>query len=592
MGALDQTERSFVHFPFMILEQRSGFSLIRFCIRLTALCGLLFLLSSISSVSAAADTISLKKGELVDLVEKGQLFLAENDTFPQSNNGIEKWLSEQQTENSIDLFGGAYWLYAEVRNDSDTVKWVLSPNGTLIETVQVRAYLQEGSFQSFSSGYRAEHDYSLHYGKRLNLEPGASAKILVHFDSTYYASTPRFEMMVERDFEQTALVENVLSLAAFGALLTLAIYNLFFYITTKDRAYFFYSAYLFAYFLGWAFTFHLMSELFGWQNLHLHYIPFFLLPALSTLFYIEFLQLKTYFPRLAKISRINYILPIMLMPSCFFALPYAHTLATLAITIWLVLALVSGIASLRVGFWPARYFVLAFIALWIPGAIILPANIGLIPDLVSNAELLTLLGGTLDAILLSFALADKIKILATEKDKALQQTHEMLILARTDHLTGIANRHAFDQAFEEAFNNLCEVDSPRQTMLLLIDLDGLKRVNDMYGHIRGDELLCNFAKEISRLETNDISVYRLGGDEFTILACKENETHLRDAMNEMENRFIECGFENTGVSYGVAYAHECSSAHEVLEKADQRMYKSKTKRRYARAEDGPLSNVR
>lgn len=581
-----------MYFPLITVKQRSSLSstLLRLCMKPAVLCSLLLYLTFTSPINAAPETISLKQGQLANLVESGQLLLAEDNTFPDSNEAIEKWLSGKQTENSINLFGGAYWLYAEVRNDSNTEKWILSPNGTLIETIQVRAYLQDGRIQSFSSGYRAEHNYTLHYGKALNLAPGTTAKILIHFDSTYYASAPRFEMVTEPDFKQTVLIENVLSIAAFGALLTLAIYNLFFFITTKDRAYFYYSTYLFAYFLGWAFTFHIMSELFGWQNLHLHYIPFFLLPALSTLFYTEFLQLKTYFPRLAKISRVNYILPILLLPSCFVALQYAHTLATIAITIWLLLALVCGIASLRAGFRPARYFVLAFIALWIPGAIILPANIGLIPDLVSNTELLTLLGGTLDAILLSFALADKIKILASEKDKALQQTHEMLTLARTDYLTGIANRHAFDQAFEEAFNNLCKVDTPKQAMLFLIDLDGLKRVNDIYGHIRGDELLRSFAKEMSRLETDEISVYRLGGDEFTILARKENERYLRDAMNEMEDRFVDYGFEKTGVSYGIAYAHECKSAHEVLEKADQRMYQSKTKRRRARAEDGPLAN--
>ncbi|TGN40243.1 hypothetical protein E5Q11_08140 [Marinobacter confluentis] len=62
------------------------------------------------------------------------------------------------------------------------------------------------------------------------------------------------------------------------------------------------------------------------------------------------------------------------MPSCFLAVGYAHSLATVVITIWLALALISGTLAWRRGYRPARYFVFAFVALIIPGALILPAK--------------------------------------------------------------------------------------------------------------------------------------------------------------------------------------------------------------------------
>lgn len=535
-------------------------------------------------ITSFAD-ILLLEDEVVDLAEYGQLFQADQEDFPASARDLQTWLSQRQAAPSVNLFGGAYWLYAELRNNSNSTDWIVNPDGSLIDQVEVRLFLPNGTTQGFVTGYQAEHDYMLHYGKAVHLPAGSHAKLLIRFESPYYASEPSFELLVKPEFQQRVLSENVLMLAAFGALLTLALYNLFIFAITRDRSFFYYASYLVAYFLGWAFTFHIPSELFGWHNLHIHYIPFFLLPVLNTLFYMEFLQLKTHFPRLAAISRINFILPLVLLPSCFLALPYAHTLATIVISIWLVIALVSGIASLHSGFKPARYFVLAFIALLVPGAIILPANVGLIPDMVRNTELLTLLGGTLDAILLAFALADKIRILSAEKDLALKRLSKMLDVARTDHLTRIANRHAFDQAFEEAFVLTDDADDSEQTMLVLIDLDGLKRINDQYGHSRGDELLCAFATALSRLEVDDITVYRLGGDEFTILARKRSEAMMRTTITELETQLRERGFKEAGISYGIAFASESDSHNDMLTRADRRMYEFKTARRRARSKD-------
>ena len=552
-------------------------NLLRHCLFLFVLVLLLY------APIGASETVPATPGEAVDLTTTGRLFQAGEEGFPESADELSAWLSQRQDLASINLFGGSYWFYSELQNNSDITKWIVNPGGTLIENVEVRLYPQEGKVQRFISGYRAEHDYMLHYGKAIHLPPGSTAKLLIRFESPYYASHPNFELLEASEYQQRVVWENALALAAFGALLTLALYNLFIYTITRDRTFIYYSSYLVAYFLGWAFTFHVPAELFGLYNLQLHYIPFFLMPVLNTLFYMEFLQLKAQFPRLASISRINFILPLILLPSCFIALPYAHTLATLVITIWFVIALVSGIASWRSGFHPARYFVLAFIALIIPGIIILPANVGLMPDLVRNSELLTLLGGTLDAILLAFALADKIRVLSEEKDKALEHSNEMLAVARTDHLTRIANRHAFDQAFEEAFQQPEDAADPTQLMLFLIDLDGMKTINDRYGHSRGDDLLRSFAEDLVGLEAERITVYRLGGDEFTVLARCRNDLELRAAMARLETRLRERGFEGVGVSYGAAYANEVDTPSELLSRADLRMYQFKSARRRARA---------
>lgn len=532
---------------------------------------------SVWSFSSAAAT-ALSTEQTVSLFPHAQLFVAGTEAPPSSAADLPDWLGKLKPAKEISLFGGAYWIYAAVHNPTNNDHWVIDPDGRLIERVSTYVYSQNGTVQQTDSGYLAKHDYTLHYGKDMILPAHQTGFILMRIESPYYAAFPRLAVQTPEAYQQHVLLENVLALAAFGALLTLALYNLFIYTIHHDKAHFYYALYLLTYFAGWALTFQLPADLFGWHNLHFHYVPFFLLPVFNTLFYMHFLDLPQNFPKLAKLSRINIILPLALLPSSFIMLPYAHMLATAVISLWLFIAIACGIAALRSGFRPARYFVLAFMALLIPGLIILPANVGLMPSLVPNPELFTLLGGTLDAILLAFALADKIRRLASEKDHALQRFYSMMQIARTDHLTGILNRHAFDldlaaKTLSRNTNIECEL------MLFLIDLDGLKTINDKYGHARGDELLCLFTRELEQLGNPAVSFYRLGGDEFTILASKDEETRLRTGLKQIEQNLWQAGFSETGVSFGVAYANSCASLNDLYTEADKLMYEHKLSRR-------------
>lgn len=540
--------------------------------------------------SVKAVPINLHEDVAISLVNQQHLYIAKTDNPPESISEIESWLRQQEPAEKINLFGGSYWLYAEIVNQSAITEWVINPNGTLIERVNIYVYNEDNTPPDILlTGYRAKGDYTLHYGKDLQLEKNTRHKVLIRFESAYFASLPKFDVVQKTVFQQEMLFENVLTLAAFGALLTLALYNFFIYLIAREVMYFHYAAYLFVYFVGWAFTFHLPAEMFRLKVLSLHYIPFFLLPVLNTLFYLNFLQLNKYSPRLASLSRINIILPLILLPSCFIALPYAHMLATVVITIWLLIALASGITCLRQGFRPARYFVLAFIALLIPGALILPANVGLIPDLLKNSELVTLLGGTLDAILLAFALADKINLLSAENKSVVKRLHESLKMATTDNLTKINNRYAFDQDIKQLADLDASSDRFKQVALFMIDLDGLKSINDYYGHVKGDELLCYFSKGLFSLESEDTRNYRIGGDEFTILTTKANIQNLRNAMGLLEENMRNNGFKEAGISYGVASASECDSLGDMVVLADKRMYVFKAARRHSRLEDKSVS---
>ncbi|ADV67835.1 GGDEF domain-containing protein [Deinococcus maricopensis] len=537
---------------------------------------LIALICLMSGARAAHPEQPLRATQPLELGTTGTLYAARDVAFPRDLRSIDAWTRTHAPARRVNLFGGAYWLTARITNDTQTTDWVFNPHGTLIEAVEARLYTADGRVQTLHTGQRSARTYPLHYGQNITLPPGQSAELVVRFQSLYYASAPDFSVVPRAAYTHSVLWDNLLTFGALGALLSLAVYNFFIAANTRDRSLFFYAAYMLMYAVAWAFTFHVFADLFGVYDLRLYYVGFFLLPVLNTLFYRRFLRLGEQFPTLDAVSRVNIWLPLALLPSCLIAPQYAHALATLAIGVWVIIALICGIVSWRSGFRPARYFVGAFLALLIPASLILPANVGLIPDLVPNSELMTLLGGTLDGMLLAFALAERINILQREKDASMVRLQHALQLAYTDVLTGIGNRHAFDMHMEHVLSRPATHDPP---VLILMDLDGLKSINDGEGHARGDDLLRTFAQALHTRVPDSVRCFRLGGDEFTLIARESQAGELHDLIDSIERDLRLHGFPNFGVSYGAATAAHGTAMAEVYNQADSRMYRHKAARK-------------
>ena len=536
-----------------------------------------------AATAAAASPLPLSPASPLDLLKDGELSVASPaDRFP-AREDLVGWLASRPAARAVSIFGGSYWLHAQVRHDDAESRWVLDPNNTIIDRVEARLYGSDGSLQQLATGYRGAHDYALHYGKDVTLSVGVSYDVLIRFESPYYASIPRFELVTETAYQRKVLTENVIVLTALGALAALAVFNFFVYLLARTRTHLYYAGQMLAGCWGWAMVFHVPAELFGWHDLRLHYIPFYLAPAVGSLFCIEFLELRERQPRLFRLFRALVVVSLGLTPLAVFALAYAHAVATLLISAWIMLALIGGIRSLLGGFGPARFFVLAFVALLLPSLIILPGNLDLIPDLVENAEMLTLVGVVLEGILQAFALADRIRTINAERDHYSSQLVQALKVARTDVLTGIGNRFAFGLALQQ------HAEAQRRSagsahLLFVIDLDGLKLVNDQLGHARGDELIKKLADGLLALTATSGACFRLGGDEFAIFAAADEEPRLRDGLAHLELQLREQGFELSGISYGVAHwSVDSDDPAEMIRLADHNMYQHKLSRKRGRA---------
>ncbi len=120
----------------------------------------------------------------------------------------------------------------------------------------------------------------------------------------------------------------------------------------------------------------------------------------------------------------------------------------------------------------------------------------------------TLLAMTVEAVLSSLAIAYRISLLSRERDEAREQEIAARLLADTDPLTGLLNRRAFlAQAIGRAHDQL----------LLVLDIDHFKRVNETIGHDGGDEVLRVVARALRAAVPPHALVARIGGEEFAIV---------------------------------------------------------------------------
>ena len=162
-----------------------------------------------------------------------------------------------------------------------------------------------------------------------------------------------------------------------------------------------------------------------------------------------------------------------------------------------------------------------------------------------------------------------------------RQTAEQLVyLAERDALTGLYNRHRFQQ---ELARTMLESDRHQaQSAVMFFDLDEFKTINDSYGHRAGDALLIRVAGEIGALVRRNEVLARLGGDEFAILlpAVQGNEAEaLADrivrAIAQIPFRFEGQNLRVT-TSLGIAYyPTHAVDADELVARADIAMYQAK-----------------
>lgn len=167
--------------------------------------------------------------------------------------------------------------------------------------------------------------------------------------------------------------------------------------------------------------------------------------------------------------------------------------------------------------------------------------------------------------------------------KAMTQLDDMYV---RDSLTGVYNRFGMDRYFA-IVKEKC-IDTQMYLLLSFADLDGLKKINDVYGHEEGDRIISAIGR-ILQEEAGDSYVVRYGGDEFVVMGCAYSEKEADAYWARVQRRIDSYNAENPGgallsISWGsdIIRVDANTFLEDCIQGADKRMYAEKNRKKEGR----------
>lgn len=199
------------------------------------------------------------------------------------------------------------------------------------------------------------------------------------------------------------------------------------------------------------------------------------------------------------------------------------------------------------------------------GAVLAPSDIAM----VAATGLLTLMVAISAAQLAAWQ-RDEERRLRRRVERTRRAVDARRHESRTDQLTGAGNR----RGFELRLRRLLLPGSEQRCVLLVADVDGLKLINDTYGHPTGDRVLVTLADALRSLCRHDDEIFRFGGDEFAALFTGTDDDTLPSRFPaQIEARLPEVG--EIRASVGVVKREPGDTVESLIRRADERMYEAK-----------------
>lgn len=160
------------------------------------------------------------------------------------------------------------------------------------------------------------------------------------------------------------------------------------------------------------------------------------------------------------------------------------------------------------------------------------------------------------------------------------RVRELDRLAHQDALIDLPNRRGFLRQLDRLIDRVRRYGD--QGAMLFVDIDGLKTINDSYGHKAGDEALIQVARELAAGVRRSDTVARLGGDEFGILLERADEATALETSERLADRIAACEFHydgtklKLGVAIGVGLIGKDDTPDSIMNRADKAMYRAKS----------------
>lgn len=594
------------------------------------LCWLVLLCSQLFCVGALAEVLRIVPGQAVinvhtaaEVLEDAPGRLSLQDLL--AGGAAEGFKPAHSALSSFGFTRSAYWYRFTLDNPGTTPqRRLLVLRTPWLDTVHLYAADSRGDFHERLVGddlpFSAREHPTPAFVLDLDVPPGRHTHYL-RVSSRQAFMTP-IELWQPEAFQVEEQRWAAYYGMFYGILLVMVLYNGLIWLWTREANYAWYCLYLLAFsamnasYSGFAFQFFWPDSP-RWSNWG-HTVFIFAFQVTATLFSMTFLESKTRLPRLHRVLQ-GFL--ALLLASWLGVTLWGDAVAYNAAPVHFIflgtpLILAAGLSAWRCGYRAARFFVLATMVS-LSGALCTALTVsGFLPYTFATFHAAEF-GILIDVVLLSLALGDRIKLLRDQHQAAQQamiqqklQASEMLAeanaalertvqertaelarardeaerLARTDGLTGVANRRCFE---EVAAQEVARAQRYKQPLsMILFDIDLFKHINDNHGHAAGDAVIRAAASVVREAVREVDFVARVGGEEFAILLPGIHQAQAVTTAERLRELIAErvASHEalrlNFTASLGVS---ECRADDPgfgaLLHRADQAMYVAKQRGR-------------
>jgi diguanylate cyclase (GGDEF)-like protein len=171
------------------------------------------------------------------------------------------------------------------------------------------------------------------------------------------------------------------------------------------------------------------------------------------------------------------------------------------------------------------------------------------------------------------------KLIVQQVDSRIQRGQEIRYLASRDSLTGVFNHGQIMDAAAHSLRLSLRQDKP--TIIVMIDLDNFKNVNDKYGHLAGDKVLISLGQLLLQSVRDTDYVGRYGGEEFMVVFSDANPSVIESKINSILASFLQIDYTvakqvfHCSFSAGLASSTNYEKLSELISSADAALYKAK-----------------
>ena len=410
--------------------------------------------------------------------------------------------------------------------------------------------------------------------------PEGSSTLLMRV-AQYGGFTPEFQLWDAAAFRQHTVDDALLQGLFYGMTFALLLFNAFLFLSTRDRAYF-------AYMLWQSATLFYMLAISGvgqhqlwpdtpiWNGIGL--VGGLALMCAGGLYFIRtYLLLPRFAPRTDLVMQVVQWLGITLAVAVL--LPHSDWLlipAQMVAAASLILIAWAALLRWKQHFIPAMILLVSLLPLLFVGFANIGRTLGWLPETFLTSDALQWV-----LVLLALVLTYGLSVRVAQLRERATRLQDLLL---KDPLTGLLNRNGLFDCGQRQLDRT--QDSQAFAAVLWIDLDGLKRINDEFGHAAGDALIQATSARLREAFGPDAACARLGGDEFAVVLPNLPSPRLAEELAAHVLELLRAPYALSGREFrasgsiGVAlYPGHAQSLEELLRQADVAMYHAKTRGR-------------